>query len=348
MMEVPQDPIIPIRPMRKLKVATLLISLVTLVVGVELVLRHRGHKPWQIQKLDKEPVVHSFDTTLGWKNKPGNHRIPLKPDEPDSKEIAFTITPLGTRASGVKHPAADKKFLIIGGSYAQGWEVSDSETFAWKLQSRLPDWEIHNYGTGGFSSYQSLLMMERLLKEYSPTLVTYSFSFEHVHRNEDPIRWLSILNRYSKRGQLNMPYALLGPDGELVRKPNIQFSTWPLRENLALVKYLEDKYIKWATERPQSEWGKLTQRIFLEMRDLAASHNTRFLVSLVGEFSTFKQGFLDFFTNNSIEHVDCAYPFTNEYIAGLDHPNGKMNSLWADCIEMAMNSAPTTLTRSGL
>ncbi len=76
----------------------------------------------------------------------------------------MTILPDGRRRSAMNSVlrSGAPKIVIVGGSFVQGWAVSDQDTFAWKLQDRFADYDVLNLGTAGYGTYQSLLLIEDL------------------------------------------------------------------------------------------------------------------------------------------------------------------------------------------
>ena len=150
--------------------ATAAIGLITILVLSEVVLRLNGFKPWVYAGSSDEPVMYGRDSVLGWRNRPGDYVMP--PFAPGGSSIDVTYLADGRRATGPDDGRSgdDGDLIIVGGSYTQGWAISDRETYAWKLQLRYPKLRVRNHGTGGFGTYQSLLVLEEavLLKGLQP------------------------------------------------------------------------------------------------------------------------------------------------------------------------------------
>jgi hypothetical protein len=49
-----------------------------------------------------------------------------------------------------------------------GYGLSDSDTFTWKLQRSHPEVAVVNFGTAAYGTFQSLLRIERTLDETPP------------------------------------------------------------------------------------------------------------------------------------------------------------------------------------
>ena len=47
-----------------------------------------------------------------------------------------------------------------------GQAINDNETFAFKMQKKLDNYEVKNYGSGGFGTYQSYLKLKQLYNKF--------------------------------------------------------------------------------------------------------------------------------------------------------------------------------------
>ncbi|MEL7148151.1 MAG: hypothetical protein AAFO69_17385, partial [Bacteroidota bacterium] len=115
-----------------------LLSLIASLVLVEAGLRIVGFKPNPSAILDEgiDRTVVIYDSILGWNSVPGEYVFPPY-DSSEHGDIFFTIHPSmsrktseATRASRRNRP----KMIFVGGSFTQGWAISDWETFTWKVQ----------------------------------------------------------------------------------------------------------------------------------------------------------------------------------------------------------------------
>lgn len=76
--------------------------------------------------------------------------------------------------------------LLTGCSFVEGYGLGDTDTFAWKLQTLLPDVTASNGGVAGYGTLQSSLAIKRHLRESgnrNRTLVVYGFADFHAIRN---------------------------------------------------------------------------------------------------------------------------------------------------------------------
>ena len=186
---------------------TLLLSLALTIALSEVLLRAAGFQPWVYTHKDvNEPTMHEPDPVLGWQNKAGSYLVP--PYHPSGQAIQITLLENGQRRTGVNSTAdAREELVLVGDSLTQGWAISDHETYAWKLQKRFPFLKVLNYGTGGYGSYQSLLMLERQLPGLTrPKFVLYGFIDHHEIRNCAAGEWLQALSSHSRRAHVDVPF----------------------------------------------------------------------------------------------------------------------------------------------
>lgn len=82
----------------------------------------------------------------------------------------------------------------------------------------------------------------------------------------------------------------------------------------------------------------VTEQILLEMNRITKQYGATFILVLLWADNDTKSHFRSFAQAHNIRHIDCAYPKTPEMqVAGEGHPNGKLNSLWAECIANALD-----------
>lgn len=152
--------------------------------GLEVTLRIMGYRPFRYIDTNDESMIMEKDPLLGWKNKPGVY-TKWSNKWFNGENIRVTIWPGGLRATAPLRIKKDKQIIIVGCSFMQGWALNDNETFAWKLQEDFPEIEILNYGTGGYSTYQSMPLLEKHLNNSSkpPIMVLCGLGDFHYDRN---------------------------------------------------------------------------------------------------------------------------------------------------------------------
>ena len=177
---------------------------------------------------------------------------------------------------------AANQCILVGGSFTQGWELSDSETFAWRIQQQLPDVAVRNYGTGRYGTCQSLLLMERILPSIKgPAVVVYGFIGHHEDRNVAPADWIGILSEYSHRGHVRLPFATWEDGRGLVRQRPAAYLELPLRTHLATVTAMEKIVMTVTAARRTKQKRRVTQEILMAMKRLCDNHRAGFLVAFL-------------------------------------------------------------------
>jgi len=315
----------------------LFLSVVFSVFLLEAVLRLIGYSPWTPVGLESnEPTIHEPDPTLGWKNKEGKYVVPAY--DSSGQEIHITFLAHGQRLTKAKEIASNKEFVIVGGSFTQGMAIDDNETYAWKLQIQYPSFDVLNYGTGGYGSYQSLLVLEKeLLRLTSPVIVLYGFIQHHEDRNVASYGWLNQLSQLSRRGHVFLPYGTLEEDTRLARHSPERYLVLPLRKSLATVVLIEKAYMSIKTKHRHSQKRLVTEQVLLEMKRITEQYGATFVPVLLQVDREAKRHYKKFFQTHNFRDIDCVFPLTPELkVPGEGHPNGKMNSLWAECIASAL------------
>lgn len=300
-----------------------------------------GIQPWQNYPVAGEPVIHEPDAVLGWRNRPGNYVFSLTSDSGNLVKMSFVTD--GSRVTDVSRQARQRKIVILGCSLTQGWTISDDETYAWKLQARFPNEEVSNYGTGGYGTYQSLLLLERLLSKPGPApgIVVYGFASFHEDRNVAAWYWLKLLSMFSHRGHIGVPYCDLDLTiGGLRRHPPETYPNWPFKRSLATFVLAEESFARFESRQRVSQRRMVTEQLLLEMGRLCRDKGVRLLVALLAqELGT--TDYRAFLQQTGLQYADCLHPRYGSpgFVAVRDgHPNERMNEFWADQIASAVSS----------
>jgi hypothetical protein len=264
----------------------------------------------------------------------------VPPYAPGAPPIRMTFLADGSRATSPEGARRGPAVAFLGGSYTQGWAVSDDETFPWRIQERFPSLDVRNYGTSGYGTLQSLLVMERILAgDPAPGIVLYGFIGHHEIRNVAHPAWLRMLAAYATRGHVETPYCTLDQDGGLERHPPIGYPGWPLHERLATVAFLESAYADLEGRERAAQARAVTERLMVEMGRLAVARDVRFAVVLLNATREVRAHYEAFLRSQGIDFLDCVHPLRPELLVpGEIHPNGRLHGMWADCIEPKLRS----------
>lgn len=334
--------------MRKKVILILILIVVSLGISLlvaEGALRAMGYRPWRDRENKNESTMHEPDTTLGWKNKKGHYVVP--PYHPTGAPIDVTFLDNGRRrTSGQQGDSrASNEMVIVGCSFSQGWAISDSDTYAWKLQEKYPFMRVLNYGTGGYGTYQSLLVLERELPRLSsPKIVLYGFMPAHDVRNVATAEYLASLLSSSKRGHIYAPYATLDQKNSLLRNQPVKYLSLPGREVSAMVTLLERAVMKIITEKRSSQKKMVTEKIIIEMDSTIKKYGAQLYVVILSAKELQSDNYKKNFNKHNIKFIDCSFgkvlqDWPDEMRVPVDgHPSGKLNTKWAQCISDFLDS----------
>ncbi|MDH3639400.1 MAG: hypothetical protein OES09_13220, partial [Gammaproteobacteria bacterium] len=219
------------------------LGLAVALAVAELVLRPLGY-PRTAAPYPNEPTMLEPHAIRGWRNKTGRYQYAAY--DPAGRPITMTILSDGRRrsAENTSLRIGVPKIIIVGGSFVQGWAISDADTFAWKLQERFKDYQILNFGTAGYGTYQTLLLLEEILPKLSNvSLVIYGYYDHHDPRNVGTSDWLASLSRNRRRGHIQVPFAKL--EGNRLRRFSpVQYKGLPLYDRSAFSALLDDVLIR--------------------------------------------------------------------------------------------------------
>lgn len=210
-------------------------------------------RPWTI--LPREAVVLRLEPpgtynvkheTLGYSFRPGRVKITL----PGPYSFNITHLPNGSRITHPldTYPAKERKEIwIFGCSLTEGWSVNDEETYSWLLQEKFKDYEVVNFGGGGYSTVQSLIQFREALRSGKrPALVILAYAFFHDQRNTLTRSWRKIRIAYggyhNLRG-ISLPYMKWSDDKkpEILYQP-LDYHEFPLARRSALANLIDETY----------------------------------------------------------------------------------------------------------
>lgn len=277
-----------------------------------------------------EPALHEPDPELGWRNKPGHYSYP---GYRSKKPIIVTFLKNHSRRTGVGNRSGRKRIALIGGSLTQGFAVSDSETFAWKLQKKMPRYQIENYGCGGYGTYQSLLQLRRLLRgDNPPAVAVYGFYTHHLIRNVADHSWLKSLAQFSSRGHINLPYVDV-EKGALREYPPTAYPRWSFDGSSAFIQGMKDLLYTARSRDRALRSVEIAERLFREMNLLCKKKGVRFLFVILQADPLAVKNADIILDRNQITHANCWDPATEHLrVAGEGHPSGERHTFWADCM----------------
>jgi hypothetical protein len=296
-------------------------------------LRAAGRGPWtRLRTPPNEPGMHEPDPVLGWRNQPGSYAFPGY--APGSPEVRMSYLSDGSRSTGYRGAGGEPRVALVGDSFVQGWGLSDRSTLAWMLQERYRHLHVLNYGTGGYSTYQTLLLLEQVLAETPrPEWVLYGFILPQETRSVAPPEWLEQLARAAREGIAAVPFADLDREGRLLRHPPQAYPRWPGRERLALVALAQSLWARARAGRRPERARSVALRLLEEMDALCASQGARFVVVFLWVPRAALRAYEGHLERRRIRSVDCRHPVTADLIIPFEgHPNEELNRRWTECL----------------
>ena len=337
--------------MRSTWLPRLILLLVSVAVGLvvgEGAARLVGIRP--IAALPLPVQVAMEHHALGWVNRPGVHL------SWDTGNAPMTFWPDGRRATRAVPDAPQEavgQVALIGGSFTQGYGVVDEHAFGWLLDARFPGLGVDNYGTGGYGTYQSLLLLEQLFREadFRPSLVIYGFAAFHGERNVGAYRHVVTLR--TQVGERLAPPHVLIAQGVLTHRDPFYIRGWPLEDRSALVSLVHLSQLRWTLRGREQQIEPVTQRLLVRMDRLAQDRGARLLVAILEGQSDHREGYAPyarFLRDQGIAYVNCTHPGYGDEprlrLGGSGHPSPVLHAAWADCIAawISANVPDTTAT----
>jgi hypothetical protein len=170
-----------------------------------------------------------------------------------------------------------------------------------------------------------------------PRLVVYGLLTQHEARNVATYDWLRGLALTAQRGHVAPPYVTLSTGETLERHPPQAFSIWSLADHLVTVRMADDAYMHLLTYGRGAYGFEATKRLIGEMNSLAQRHGVAFVVAFLVAQDGKKDEYVRYLRETAVNYIDCVRPLTEENrIPGEGHPNGALNSVWAECISSEM------------
>jgi hypothetical protein len=300
----------------------------SLLLG-EAALRLAGYAP---RIAATHPEGYSKDDPLmGWINRAGV----FPSNEPGNVPMTFLSD--GRRFD----PADDDKssdlhtVLFVGDSFTQGYGVADDEVYVHLVNLALPSLRTLNYGTGGYSTFQSLLRM-RAYFTTAPAkktpIIVYGLIGAHLERNVSTPDWIFAISGVN--GAYYAPPHVRVSGDRFVEKMGGTMPLWPLEGTSAAVALAHRSAISVIFAASSADQQRAMKLLLLTMRQVAEDHGARFIT--LGLMAV--PPWLPAWTNSAgIAFADChidryeqGYP--EFHIGGTgSHPNGLGHRQFASC-----------------
>jgi hypothetical protein len=285
-------------------------------------------------------VVHSGifmeDSQLGW-----FHRPNVKQAFRITGELPHTVTIVenGARATGPRTAtrASHRDLIFVGCSFTFGWGLNDEETFAWKVQTALPHWNVHNFGVNGYGTCQSYMLLKRLIQRgnWHNPVVIYGFLDDHEKRNVAYYVWHYALSVLTSTGTVWLPSCMLDSAGAIAFNAPRPYPHFPFRHTLAVIPVFEQLYLWFEGASLARQSQAITERLLVEMQEVTTAQSGNFGVLFFNRGGPRESHYRQFLANRGIRIIDFD-PSEQEITGALTffdgHPNGRMADLIAQSV----------------
>jgi hypothetical protein len=301
-------------------------ALVLLVCSAlaEAAVRLAGFRPFRAGAVGYtvEPENRQFerDSLLGYRHLAGRFRVSFPTG------YSFTMTHLPSRLRITRPleeygrvPTPRGEIWVFGGSFTHGWAVNDQETYPWLLHQRFPDYEVVNFGVGGYGTLHGLLQFRRALEEgRRPALVVVTYaSFDDI-RNTAGRAHRKTGARYSKIPGLTLPYARMNGDRLDISHAVLAYRSFPFTGLSAFTNLVEDRYNRWEQRRLRNQ--EVSRSLMDEFARLARERGTRMVVALMDRRAS-AVGMAEHCRSRGIPVVDIAEDLTRPGWTMAPHDN---------------------------
>lgn len=151
-----------------------------------------------------------FDAELGWTN------TPFFSERPEALCVS-SLGARGRREYTPEIPTGVTRILSFGDSFTYCAEVADTESWQHQLEARRPEWELPNFGVGGYGTDQALLRMRRVLKRIEGDVLLMGINVENIARNVN--RYRPIYHPRTAAAIAKPRFLLVGEQLELLPSP---------------------------------------------------------------------------------------------------------------------------------
>jgi hypothetical protein len=267
--------------------------------------------------MTRPTLGYQYDAKLGWFPVPKSHET----FNFIHRTISMTQNGRGFRDI---EPSLDARpgVLFLGDSFVWGYGVEANERFTELLRSRHPEWQVYNFGVGGYGTDQEYLLLQEHFQEYHPRVVFLVFCTENDHTdncsNGDAM-WAF------------KPYFSDGAQGLKLRGVPVPLSDrlFCLQEPLLSKLYLSRLAMRaWGNFRsppPRTDMDPTTA-ILQALHKYISDHGAVFCVGLTGAHAELER----FLRSSKIPCLDLS---TDLRLEGDWHWSAKGNAFVADKIE---------------
>lgn len=321
--------------------ALLLSSLLAAGIG-EVAARMGGFKPFTAQPpaIQVEPGGKFFRPLPegGFGHFPGTFKITL----PSGYEFRVTHGPNGLRVTQpprATEAPARPELWILGCSLTHGWSLNDEDTYPWRVQVAMPEFEVVNGGVSGYGTLHQRLLFEELRKQRTkPAAVVVAYGRFHDYRNTYVRIWQKGFAPYNRLPDLLYPYARLEGGALTYHAAPATYAEWPLQRHSALVHWLEQQANRREEDRVRSH--EVSAALITNWANACAKEGIPFILAGI---SSDAGPMLDWARAAGLRVVDIAVPLTepgNTNAPHDGHPSARANRVYAERLTAYLRGVP--------
>ena len=259
---------------------------------------------------DERNLLYEHHKLLGWFPQKNVSR-----EFTGANTIQINHNSNGFRDKEITFDNAKKRILILGDSFAYGYDSEVHERFSEILDNNLENYQIFNLGVSGYSTDQELLLLKEYYHLIEPDLVYLLYHHNDWHGNSVN----HIYNGYYK------PYFSVDNN-----KGTLQLNGVPVPKSIKHLKYdfpfiYDSKIAIWLTQilysskiRDVKLKPNITFDILLELRKFVEENlNAKFKIGIVGNGNT--PGLTEFFNTNEFDAVVIDQNKSKEFFTSTGH-----------------------------
>jgi hypothetical protein len=277
----------------------------------------------------REPFTENQDT--GWELKPGNYQLVLGNRGRATQVSINSDGSRTTRSSDRSSSDINPKIFFIGDSYVFGEGLDDDETLPWRIQERLPHWNVINQGVGGYGTCQAFLRLQQLQASLtSGDKVVYGLSAFHEERNTADPRldyWAAIGSPSHRSGYPRCELL----NNTMIRKDSRVWNViMPLTGRSVLSKIITQAWLSVLASTAMHEQRALTDSLLQSMKNTADNRGASFIVLLQEMPPEALLHYKSILSSYNIDYVDGAEATARRDFKLPDgHPGPETTKIWA-------------------
>lgn len=264
----------------------LIISVLLVMVGLEIGLRVSN---WT---LDPNPsnvnrYCHQYDELLGWRGKPDTHLIGYGKNI-ESLSVDLNSRGFRDKEYTFKKPPSIKRIVILGDSFAWGYNVKLEDSFPKVLEKALGEkFQVLSLSVLGYSTDQELILLKQEGLRYEPDIVILALFLNDVFDNGNiatdgfryPKPYFSIDRDGLNLKNIPVPYLknrMRSVEFIKSRIYKLRAILWtpPMHRRYAWLNVLEPRY------RGSKDW-QITFALLSYMNYLCQRNNIKFMIAVV-------------------------------------------------------------------